>query len=290
MIIIDFNQVVLASFFAAVKQHTNIAIETSMVRRMTLNSMLGILRKFKNHEVVIASDSRQTWRLEYFPHYKATRKANREESDVNWADIYSSLNTIREELQEHFPYTFIQVDGCEGDDIIGTLCLNLHEGRDFTTGDLNSETIIVSRDKDFKQLQRYPQVSQYDSVNNKWLKESDGASFLEDHIIRGDRDDGIPNILSDDDTFVDPNKRQGRMTQKRFDELWGCIQDDPNHKYYRNYIRNKTLIDLTMTPENLQREIMKIFHDGPLVKDKSKLMPYMAKHRLSSLLEHLNDF
>lgn len=289
MIIIDFNQVVLASFFAAVKQHTNVAVEVPMVRHMTLNMLRSIRSKFKKHEVIIASDSVNNWRRDYFPNYKARRRKNRETSDVDWGAIFTSLDVIREELKENFPYTFIEIDGCEADDVIGTLVYYRHEFTPNLYRVEGDETIIISADKDFKQLQRYSDVSQYDPIRNRWIEETDAKASLFEHILRGDADDDIPNVLSDDDTFIVAGKRQTPMTKKRLEALQD-VQETPNHKYTRNFIRNKTLIDLTMTPENLQKDVLNIFLDGPKVTDKSKLMGYMSQHRLNGLLEHLNDF
>ncbi len=289
MIIIDFNQVVFATFFAAVRQHTNVAIEVPMVRHMTLNMLRAIRQRFKLHDVVIASDSVNNWRKDYFPHYKARRKQSREQTDVDWGALFNSLDTIRHELHENFPYTFIQVDGCEADDVIGTIVFNRHAREFFMETVDNSETIIISADKDFKQLQRYNGVSQYDPINKRWIKEDNAEETLFDHILRGDKDDDIPNVLSDDDTFIVEGKRQNSMTKKRI-EMLQAVQSDENHKYYRNYIRNKTLIDLTMTPEKYKKEIVKFFLIGPRTNDKSKLYSYMVKHRLSALLEHLDQF
>lgn len=286
VIIIDFNQVLFASFFAAVKQHTNIEIKLPMVRHMTMNMLGGIRRRFKDHEVIIASDSMTNWRREYFPHYKGRRRAMRDQSDVDWPAIYAAMDVVRHEISENFPYTHIQVNDCEADDIIGAIVHNQYKG---TTND--EKTIIISGDKDFKQLQVYEGVTQYDPIKKRTfdLSPTEAKEFLFDHIIRGDKDDDIPNVLSDDDTFMTEDKRQMSLTKKRIETLQD-IQNDPNHKYYRNWCRNQTLIDLEFTPENLQREILSAFHEGSAVSDRSKLYTYFVDKRLSSLLENINDF
>ena len=82
--------------------------------------------------------------------------------------------------------------------------------------------------------------------------------------------------------------RQGRMTQRRRDELKG-IEDRPNDKYYRNWIRNRTLIDLNFTPQGLQDQIRAHYVEYQPAS-KSKLMPYLMKHGMNSLTENINDF
>ena len=53
--------------------------------------------------------------------YKANRKKDRGKSTFDWNEAFRILNKIREEIAENFPYTVIRVDGCEADDVIGTL-------------------------------------------------------------------------------------------------------------------------------------------------------------------------
>jgi len=285
MILVDFNQVLFATFFSAVKSHTNLAIEEPMVRHMTLNMLRNIRTKFRDDtNFVICSDSVHNWRKDYFPFYKARRANNRSQSDVDWNAIYQSMDRIRAEIRDNFPYTYIQIDGCEADDIIGVLC------SEFDPSTSKDGVVIVSGDKDFKQLQRFSFVQQYDPVKKRMLRpDCDPAEFLREHILRGDADDDIPNILSDGDTFMVDGKRQVPMTKKRLEALKD-IQNDENHKYYQNWVRNKTLIDLTMTPEHLREQILEALRQGPKVPDRSNLIEYMKKHNLSNLLENLNDF
>ena len=279
MIIVDFKQVLFATFFAAVKQHTNAVIELPVIRTMSLNMLRNIRKKFPDHDVVVASDSVSNWRRDYFPNYKARRRIKRSDSDVDWTSIFESMDVVRQEISENFPYTHIQIEGCEADDIIGTI---VHHTK-------VSPVIIISADKDFKQLQTYSNVTQYDHIKGRWIKAENPYELLHEHILRGDVDDDVPNILSEDDTFVVDGKRQVPLTKKRIEMLQN-VQNDENHKYYRNWIRNKTLIDLSMTPEHLRNKIIEAFEKGPMVKDRSKLYGYITKNRLSSLLENINDF
>ena len=75
--------------------------------------------------------------------------------------------------------------------------------------------MVLSGDKDFIQLQKYPFVSQYNPIQKKFMSGIDPKQYILEHVIKGDRSDGIPNFLSDDDTFV-KNKRQRPLSKKEY--------------------------------------------------------------------------
>lgn len=282
MFVIDLNQVMLSNFFASVGRHTNIEIDESLMRHMILNTLRAINVKFRKEwgEMVIASDSLKSWRRDEFPYYKAARRKGRAKSDMDWKAIFSAMDQVKAELQEYFPYRFIQVDGAEADDVIAMLAMQ-HK-------DAKQKLLIVSGDKDFRQLQN-EYVKQYDPVAKKWITERDPEGYLEKHILEGDVGDGIPNVLSDDDVFVDDDKRQSPLTAKKrkLFEVPLMIEDD---KYKRNYHRNKRLIDLTEVPRDIQSKILEAYEKGPKVSDRSLLLGYFSQNRLRTLTEKLSDF
>jgi len=278
MIFVDFNQVCISNIMQDIKNNSD--IEENLVRHMILSSLLMYKQKFgpEYGELVICCDSPKSWRKDVFPFYKANRKSYRENSDFDWKKIFLILNKIRDELRESFPYRVIEVDGAEADDIIGQFALNAKQ-----------PVLILSSDKDFIQLQSNPNVKQYSIIQKKYLNGVDPNNYLKEHIIKGDRGDGIPNILSDDDTFVS-EKRQNKL-QKIKIESW--IQMDPqefcNDKMYRNYCRNEQLVSLHKTPSDIIDKIVDLYKN---YKDngRSKLFNYFVKHKLKNLMEHIQEF
>jgi hypothetical protein len=278
MIFVDFNQVCISNIMQDIK--TNSDIEENLVRHMILSSLLMYKQKFgpQYGELVICCDSPKSWRKDVFPFYKANRKSYRESSDFDWKKIFLILNKIRDELRESFPYRVIEVDGAEADDIIGQFSLNAKQ-----------PVLILSSDKDFIQLQSNPNVKQYSIIQKKYLNGINPDTYLKEHIIKGDRGDGIPNILSDDDTFVS-EKRQNKL-QKIKIESW--IQMDPqefcNDRMYRNYCRNEQLVSLHKTPSDIIDKIVDLYKN---YKDngRSKLFNYFVKHKLKNLMEHIQEF
>jgi hypothetical protein len=289
MIILDLNQVMLSNLMMSLKRLDN-NIDENLIRHMVLTSIRFNKQKFGDEygELIIACDDKNYWRKQYFPYYKANRKKNRDASTLDWNAIFTSLNKIRDELKEYFPYRVIQVESAEADDIIATLCMEY--GRD-----LGGDPILVlSGDKDFVQLQKYSNVTQYDPVRKKFIKSPSPQEYLYEHIIRGDAGDGVPNFLSDDDIFI-AEGRQSRITAKRMSEWMKQLLNGKypseifNEGELRNWTRNKKLIDLTQIPEEIESEVLRQYNNQEN-KTRNKLFNYFIKHKLKNLTEKIGEF
>jgi hypothetical protein len=253
--------------------------DINIVRHMTLNS----LKKYrKEHfdeygELVICCDGKHSWRREVFPQYKAMRKSGREASSVNWGEIFEMFNQLKKEIKENFPYRVIHVDTAEADDIIGTLVLSKRKE--------GEKTLIVSSDKDFIQLQMNDNVFQYSPATKKFLNGVDPQEYLKEHILRGDKGDGIPNVLSSDNVIVD-KIRQTPITKKNL-EVWmnGSLPKEHSHRFERN----QELIDLRHTPNHLMCEIIEQYEEEP-IGNRNKLPAYFTENKLEVLSNHIGDF
>jgi len=278
MILVDLTQTMIAGVMVQVKMNRLKGDEISedLLRHMVLNTIRSYAKKFKNEygDIVLCADDRKYWRRDYFPNYKANRKKHREESDIDWDVIFGMLNKIRDEIEKNLPYRFLRVEGAEADDIIGVL-----------TKESNEKVLIVSGDKDFQQLQKYDYVKQYSPNLSKFVSPDNAEEFLAEHILRGDKGDGIPNILSGDDVIVDGD-RQKPMRRSTLNKYINGV--DKYDNYYRNYVRNKTLIDLDEIPEEVSLRILKAFDESE--PPSGKLLPYMMKHSLKELLNAIGDF
>ena len=278
------NQIAVANVMMHLHMTKKDEPEGSMVRHMILNSLRMYRTKFKEEygELVLCYDSKHYWRRDIFPLYKYNRKKGREESDKNWDSIFEVLNQIRDELKEFFPYKFLEVYGAEADDIIAVLCGELQYD--------NGKTLIVSGDKDFIQLQKYKNVSQYSPITKKFVNGEDPKRYLQEHILKGDSSDGIPNVLSPDNTFAD-GLRQRPLGKKKIN-AW--VDNDihdvlPNDEAIRNYQRNLKLIDLDQSPKELFLQILKEYNEAP-EGDRSKLLNYFIQKRLNNLTESIGEF
>ena len=281
MILVDMNQISLASMMMHLHMSKTKEPDNNMVRHMILNSLRMYRTRFSSEygELVLCYDSKHYWRRDYYPEYKSGRRKNREKSKHDWDAIFLCLNEIKDELKENLPYKFLEVYGAEADDIIGILCSTISE-----------EIMIISGDKDFIQLQKYPNVKQFSPITKKSVNGANPGGYLKEHIFKGDTSDGIPNVLSPDNTFTD-GLRQKPLGKRKIASWMEHDFDDvaPNDEVKRNYQRNRKLIDLTYTPEELSREIINTYNEAPF-GDRSKLLNYFIQKRLKNLTESIGEF
>jgi 5'-3' exonuclease len=282
MIIFDYNQVAISSLMEQIGSSKK-PVEENLVRHMILNVIRTYVKRFKTThgpEVVIACDNRNYWRRDYFPQYKASRKKSRDASGHDWNSIFDCLHKIKEELKEHSPYKVIDVDTAEADDIIATLAIrqSAHE-----------KVMILSSDKDFAQLQKYPNVEQYSPILKKAIKEPLPAAQLKQMIIRGDKGDGIPNILTQDNVFIDGGRQKPITEAKIINWLNQKPEEFCSDEMLRNYKRNELLIDLTKVPEPLQAAIIDSYENAT-AQTKQAFMNYMIVNKLKNLLEVIDEF
>ena len=281
MILVDMSQIMMASIMMQMHMTKKNEPEEEMVRHMILNSLRMYRTRFLSEygELVLCYDSRHYWRRDYFPEYKHSRRKGRESDTKDWDTIFGCLNTIKDEIKEHLPYKSVEGYGAEADDIIATLCSEYAE-----------EIMILSGDKDFIQLQRFPNVKQYSPITKKMVNGENADVYVKEHVFRGDTSDGIPNVLSPDNTFVD-GLRQRPLSKKKIAAWIDHDFDDvaPNDEVKRNYQRNLKLIDLTYTPDELSEEILDTYRSTS-AGDRSKLLNYFIQKRLSNLTESIGEF
>ena len=137
MILVDMNQISVASVMMHLHMSKNTIPDISMVRHMMLNSLRMYRTRFSSEfgELVLCYDSKHYWRRDYFPEYKHKRRQDRKESDKDWDSIFACLNTIKEEIRTNLPYKFVEVYGAEADDIIATICSEYTEEIMILSGD-----------------------------------------------------------------------------------------------------------------------------------------------------------
>ena len=300
MIIVDFNQTAISTLMAELAGRTDVEIRKDLIRHMIINAIRSYKTKFgaEYGEIVIACDNRKYWRKDKFEHYKASRKKARADSGFDWKVIFDTLAEIRSELAQFFPYPVLDIEGAEADDVIAVLSQWTQTAGMLPSAGLFGEpepqpVLILSGDHDFIQLQKYKNVSQYSPIHKKWIKpDSTINNYLMEHIIKGDKGDGIPNILSPDDTFVNDG-RQKPITSKKL-EAWQSIPIDEftvrvDTETARNFQRNRYLIDFDYIPDTIRNRIIDAWQNRP-VKDKSQLLNYFIENKMKNMIELLQEF
>ena len=290
MILIGYSQVALSNILAFqsdLKKGSPADIK-NLIRHSTLSTIKYYKKKYGKEygEVVICCDGRRYWRRDVFPNYKAGRKKHRENSDLDWNLIFDTLNDIRLEIQEHFPWKVIHMDRAEADDIIASLTFLTQEFGH------NDKVMIISSDKDFKQLHVFDNVKQWSPIQKKAVtsKHSEITRQIIEHVVRGDSGDGIPNIFSPDDTFITGTKQKS-VTAKRLQEFFdngfiACKTDEER----RNWGRNTLLVDFKHIPEEIQKEVHQVFLNTKPKGDKMSVFKYLTEHRCKLLLDEVEEF
>ena len=247
MILVDANQIAISHLM--VRQKIEDGINIDSIRRSIIRVLARINKKFgpEYGKMVLCYDDKNYWRSQVFPFYKKNRKQERETSKYDWDMVFSVLNKIRDEIRRNLPYYVIQVQGAEADDVIAALSRH---------NQANDKILILSADKDFIQLHRYPSVKQYDPIRNRWIENENPIQYLQEHIIRGDRSDGIPNILTCDDAIVN-GKAQKKMSREKIAALASMNPEDfTNYIRLRNWRRNSELIDLSKIPVEIYQDVV----------------------------------
>lgn len=276
MVILDLQQIFFSTLLSSPANYKEIS--ENFLRHMVINCIRANRVKFKKEhsEFVIACDSKDSWRKTFFPYYKHHRKSKREGLPINWEEVFRVFNLLTEELRESFPYKIVKVPGAEADDIIASLVFEYAKDIDI---------LILSGDKDFVQLQNYTGVKQFDPIRKRWLTTDKPLQFLKEHIYRGDKGDGIPNILSSDDSLIN-GTRCLSITKKRINR-WNTVGFEGNFTLERNFVRNRTLIDLTNVPKEIRENIIQEYKSA---KVESKIFDYFRTHKLNNLMENISDF
>ena len=297
MILIDYSQVALSAILTFQRELKGTESEVkNLIRHVALSTINSYKKKYGKEygDVVICCDGRKYWRRDYFEHYKAGRKKARDASDLNWSLIFDTLSEMRDDLAKHFPYKVLHIERCEADDIIAVMTKWAQENELVTEGlvEESQKILIVSSDKDFKQLQLHPNVKQWSPMQKKYVTatQREIIEYKIEHIVKGDSGDGIPNILSKDDVFVS-GERQKPMSAKRLQEFidngfLACKNDDER----RNWQRNQNLVDFGFIPEDVSQEVINTYLNTKPTGDKMAIMNYLIANKCRLLLDELEDF
>ena len=280
MILVDANQIAISHLMVRSKIENGINVDS--VRKSIVRVIGRIAKRYGKEygQVVLCYDDKNYWRREVFPFYKKNRKQEREASKYDWDQVFSVLNVIRDELKANFPYKVLQVQGAEADDIVASLCIQNSKQ------ETPEQVLILSADKDFIQLHKFDFVKQYDPIRNRWIENADPVAYLQEHIVRGDRSDGIPNILTCDDAIV-TGKTQKKMSKDKIASLASMSPEEfTNFIRLRNWKRNAELIDFTRIPEAV---VTRILTAAVKTKVQPKVnMNYFVENKLADIIEEFS--
>lgn len=299
MILIDFSQVCLSNIFVFQKDIIRHLKDekpeeaVNIIRHTVLSSIKFYKKKYSKDygKIVIACDGRNYWRKEKFAYYKAGRAESREKSELDWGFVFDTLSRIREDLEKYFPYKIVQIERGEADDVIAVLTKWAQTNELSSEGlyDSPQNILIVSSDNDFKQLHKYKGVRQWSPQQKKFVECKNPYDYLNQHIAKAG-DDGIPNVLSNDNVFVEKIRQTslmaGRLEKFITEGRDACL----NETEKRNWDRNNLLINFEMIPEDITKSVIDTYTNMQILGDKMSVMQYLIKNRCRLLLDELEDF
>jgi hypothetical protein len=281
MVLVDFNGLAVGSIMGSLNRGEGLS--ENLVKHIIINNLRLYRKKYteeKYGKIVICCDSR-SWRKDVYPEYKANRKTGREKDKHDWAAIFDLIESTLNDLRENFPYPVIKIEKAEADDIIGAL--TVHKSIPL----IGEDVVIISADKDFIQLQRHGHVIQWSPLFNKMVKDPDPVKYLFEHLLKGDTGDGVPNVLSPDNVLVD-HIRQSPMTKKKMAEWWDSkdkLKEVMPQEVFRNYIRNREMIDLDRTPEAIIDQ-----YENYKYPRRDNILTYLIENRMKMLIENAGEF
>ena len=297
MILVDYSQVALSAILTFQRELKGTESEVkNLIRHVTLSTLKSYKKKYGKEygELVICCDGRKYWRREVFQYYKAGRKKARDASDLDWTLIFDTLSEMRDDISKHFPWKVIHIDRAEADDVIAVMAKWTQTNGFVQQGLVEDpqKVLILSSDGDFIQLQKWANVSQYSPMQKKQIKATKKELYEKfiTHVVKAG-DDGIPNILSPDDIFLQEGVRQKRISSQRLDDFLdkgfdACRNDDER----RNWHRNLQLIDFEFIPEDVAQTIVDAYLNNKPTGDKMSVMNYLIENRCRLLLDELDDF
>lgn len=283
MLLVDMSNLVFSAA-SDYNRKTGEQIDLKLLRHIVLSTLKSVKDKLKDYTkdgVVLCFDSKHYWRRDLFPLYKGKRAATREKDKMDWQLLFAAYKDLKEEFKDNLPYYCLEVDGAEADDIIAVLSTRFGQNR---------EICIASADGDFIQLQQNvsPKIKQYSLFHKKFITPKNQAYDLFEHIICGDTGDGIPNILSDDDAIMNPEKRQKPVTKKKLAEWEKHGIAAPENfcgdlEALKRFERNRQLIDLRCVPQELRMKIVEDFDNT--VPASGQVFNYLVRNKLMKIIQ-----
>lgn len=166
-----------------------------MIKYLIFQDLFNIQQEHgpKFGDIVICLDRSDNgyWRKDIYPGYKASRKKGREESEINFGEVFAEIDELIIQIKENLPWKVVEVKRAEADDIMLVLAREYNQ---------TEKILIHSPDKDMIQAQRNTEnVFQYSSLTKKWIvpenKHDHMDHWIMEHVCLGDASDEVPRVV-----------------------------------------------------------------------------------------------
>lgn len=201
MVLIDFSHLTFRMLYVAIQEARPKKKNGKYVTNdfkdififLIIQSLINIKKRHREYgEIIICIDSASKgyWRKDICSMYKSNRAKARDNSDINFEEVFEVINDLLTNLKLNFPFKIIEIEKTEADDIIIVLSKMISESN---TG----KCLIYSEDKDFFQMLKYPRIDFFRPVAKQWvtLEDKDMNKWLLEHVCLGDKADNVPKII-----------------------------------------------------------------------------------------------
>jgi 5'-3' exonuclease len=174
------------------------------------------------------------WRKDVYPGYKAGRKKGREESEINFREVFAEIDGMIEQIKLNLPWKVIEVPRAEADDIMLVLAQEFNK---------YEKILIHSPDKDMIQAQRdNDTVFQYSSLTKKWIvpenKHDHMDHWVMEHVCLGDASDEVPKVVDHTEfskSFLDYLKAEGYTIETPMDFKAATIPNEEKQRLIEEF-------------------------------------------------------
>ena len=233
--------------------------------------LFSYIMKFEPSRVVIAMDSRNSWRKSFYPEYKAKRADAREASIIDYDKFFSApyFPKFVSDIKETFKsLIFMEIETAEADDIVAILAKKYSVN--------GTKVICVSNDGDLNQLVKFKNYSQYNPIKKSMVEIYDHVKFLNAKILFGDTSDNIPHVC----------KGMGKVTAEKQAGRLADYLEESNEEINLNFKRNKMLIDLELIPQNIVDDILSAYDKYIVEKtDGFAMYNFFISNKLTRMVE-----
>lgn len=266
---------------------------------MALNSLNKYYKKYRPDQVAVTFEGPKNWRKDYTKSAacisKKVYKANRVK-DPSMEPFFELIGAFEQLARNHTSLVCLSAPELEGDDVLG--------GYVNKYAPLGDEIIIVSGDKDFAQLLKYPNVQLIDPDKGKprslidLCGVDDAAYFMFEKCFRGDKGDNVfpalprvfkkrlqkaytddyelTKLLNETFTFTDPDSNQ--VTEYLVQDL---------------FLENSVLMNLECQPDDIRKLIIETVDAAEINRGKYShfhFTKFCGKYGLKQIAENAQAF
>jgi len=234
LIIVDYSHTSMRMVFTAIAQMKPKKKDGKFItsdyiqyyKYLLFNSLQAVKNKIKG-EVILAIDSKNNWRKDFYSEYKLNRVKSKDDSDINFDEFFVENDKVIETIKSTFPFKVLKVEKAEADDIAGTIALKYGNNRPIT---------MVTSDHDWSQVLSWSETKMWDPMKKVFVSLTDYekeiietdfgnmSRFTIIHSLIGDKGDNVPGITNNTkftDDFILHLKKNGISTTdvKEFNSL-----------------------------------------------------------------------